>query len=154
VGAEGGRLGEGVEAVHRLRHPVAVEAEELGVHLAIVLEVVHHEDERAGLLARGRAARLPLRHHRLRSRTGRVRVKVEPWPATLCSSTRPSIMTARRRQMARPRPAPPYSRAGELSAWRKSSNTRSWSSLLMPMPVSVTATATSLSAGQYCADTT
>src|SRR5436305_1805955 len=57
-------------------------------------------------------------------------------------------MSASRRQMARPRPAPPYSRAGELSACRKSSNTRSWSSGLIPMPVSATAMATSCGAGR------
>ena len=55
--------------------------------------------------------------------------------------------------MARPSPAPPYSRAGELSACRKSSKTRSWSSGSMPMPVSVTAIATSLAAGRGAAAT-
>ena len=44
-------------------------------------------------------------------------------------------------------------RAGELSAWRKSSNTRSWSSFLIPIPVSQTAISISLAEASWRADT-
>src|SRR5712691_3972294 len=100
--------------VRRLDHPETREGEELGVHLAVVLEVVHHKDER------------PLDHGLLPCR-GTCRVNVEPAPSLLSTVMRPSSMLARRRQMENPRPAPPYWRVTRSSACRKSSKFLRWS---------------------------
>src|SRR5205823_3057770 len=121
-----------LEAVAGLDHVITCEAQVLGVHLPVVGEVVDHQDDGlAGRRRNGAHRPFPLR--------GMTTVKVEPLPTRDCSSMRPSSILARRRQMASPRPAPPYSRVTELSAWRKSSNTLSWSSCAIPMPVSSTA---------------
>src|SRR3954468_18064429 len=105
---------DGFLAVLRLDHLIPREAEVLGVHLAVVGEVVHDQDER--LAGVGRA-------HRRFPRRGITSVKVEPLASSDSSSMRPSSMAASLWQMARPRPAPPYARVTELSAWRKSSKT-------------------------------
>ena len=51
---------------------------------------------------------------------------------------RPPSITASRRQIDSPSPAPPYSREADESAWKKVSNTFDCSSLGIPMPLSST----------------
>src|SRR5262249_48700999 len=53
-----------------------------------------------------------------------VTVKVEPTPGLLSTPTSPSISSARRRTMERPRPVPPYCRVVALSVWAKGLNSR------------------------------
>src|SRR2546425_1282511 len=131
--------------------------EELAVHLPVVGEVVHDEDQRRLRRRRRRLALLrrlrPARGHARLTSRGTTSVNVEPPPTSLSSVIPPSSMSARRRQMASPRPAPVYSRVGELSAWRKSSKIRSRSSAEMPMPVSATAIAIWSPSGMYPART-
>src|SRR5687767_11207465 len=50
--------------------------------------------------------------HRRFGLVGSTSVNVEPLPSSLLSEIRPPSMVASRRQIARPRPAPPYSRVG------------------------------------------
>src|SRR5437773_556127 len=47
---------------------------------------------------------------------GSVKVNVEPFRTWLVTSSRPFNICARRRQIDRPRPVPPYARVGELSS--------------------------------------
>src|SRR5256885_8022494 len=151
------RLLERLVAVLRLHHTEARELEELAVHLPVVGEVVHDEDQRRLRRRRRRLALLrrlrPARGHARLTSRGTTSVNVEPPPTSLSSVIPPSSMSARRRQMASPRPAPVYSRVGELSAWRKSSKIRSRSSAEMPMPVSATAIAIWAPSGMYPART-
>src|SRR5262249_41921111 len=93
-----------------------VEARELqvrGVHLARILVVLHDQHER--LCAPSR--------HRRRAFAGSLSVNVDPFASSLSSSIAPPSICASRRQMERPSPVPPYPRVGEVSSWRKSSNT-------------------------------
>src|SRR6266566_1587507 len=95
VGLEPPRL---LVAVLRLHHTEARELEELAVHLPVVGEVVHDEDQRRlrrrrlALLRRLRPAR---GHARLTSR-GTTSVNVEPRPISLSSVMAPSSMPTRR----------------------------------------------------------
>src|SRR5262249_22493890 len=119
------------------------ELEEQHVHRAVVLDVVHDEDQRPllgagpGLPRRGTLRPLP-RHGRFVP-TGTIRVNVEPWRGLLSSVMRPPRTVARRRQIARPRPVPPASRVGGGSACEKASKIRVWSASAIPIPVSMTA---------------
>src|SRR5439155_11390615 len=140
-------LAEGLFAIDRLGHTQARELEVRRVHLAVVVVVVDDQHERRHTLAPCRRLRhtvefraAPGSAHRPRfACRGSTSEKVEPLPIWLCSVMRPSIMSARRRQIDRPSPAPLYCRVGELSACWKSSKTFSWSDGAMPMPVSITA---------------
>ena len=69
--------------------------------------------------------------------TGRERRSVNslPRPRTDCSSIRPPMILASRREMARPRPVPPKRRVTEASVCVKGSKMRSCSSSGMPIPV-------------------
>src|SRR5439155_26578278 len=120
------RLLQRLEPVLRFRHPEAGEEQVLGAHLAGVLVVVHHQDERllAGLFAGGAwgsglggglAALLCGFHRRTFRRLVSWSVNVEPLPIWLCRVTLPFSIVASRRTMESPRPVPPYWRVGELS---------------------------------------
>lgn len=53
-----------------------------------------------------------------------VNQKVLPTPGSLSTPISPPMRVVRRRQMASPRPVPPYLRVVEASAWEKGSNRR------------------------------
>ena len=74
-------------------------------------------------------------------------LNVEPWPGfpELSAMSDPSIASARRLLMARPRPVPPYRRAMDESAWLNDWKSRPIWFFGMPMPVSRTATRSSTS---------
>ncbi len=65
-------------------------------------------------------------------------MKVEPRPTSLATLMSPPIRRQKRREMASPRPVPPYLLAVEASAWLNASNSRSSCSGVMPIPVSLT----------------
>jgi hypothetical protein len=67
-----------------------------------------------------------------------MRWTVEPLPASLSAQILPPINSARRLQIARPRPVPPNCRVVELSTWESDLNSRSILLAGMPMPVSRT----------------
>src|SRR5438067_1086095 len=113
IGAQLERARERLVAVARLRNAEARELQVLRVHFARVLIVVHDENQWRRLVGHDSAS------------TGKNSVKVDPSPSWLSSVIRPPSIVARRRQIARPRPVPPYCRDGESSTWRKSSKTRS-----------------------------
>lgn len=69
---------------------------------------------------------------------GRRSQNVLPAPGRLSTPTVPPIASASRRQMASPRPVPPYRRVVEASAWAKGSKSRSAVAGSIPTPVSVT----------------
>lgn len=70
--------------------------------------------------------------------SGSVSSTVVPTPCRLRISTAPPIISARRRQMASPRPVPPYCRAVSTSAWLNGWNSSAWCSGDTPTPVSCT----------------
>ncbi len=73
--------------------------------------------------------------------TWTVNQNVEPPPSRLTAPISPPMSSARRREMARPRPVP--SRAARLdSAWAKGSNSCSMTAGSTPAPVSVTVSRT------------
>ncbi|OQA08481.1 MAG: hypothetical protein BWY66_00963 [bacterium ADurb.Bin374] len=67
-----------------------------------------------------------------------VKWKVDPLPGWLSTQMRPCIISTRCREMARPRPEPPYLRVVEASAWLNDWNSFACCSGVMPMPVSRT----------------
>ena len=69
---------------------------------------------------------------------GRLTVKVEPLPASLCTVMSPPIIRANFRLIARPNPVPPYFCCVLASAWLKAWNSLDICSGVIPMPVSVT----------------
>src|SRR5690606_36267473 len=119
------------------------ELQVLDVHRPVVLEIVDDEDERASVRARLLGVRgsrsgparttahgCLLGHLAPPLELGaavdrRTSVNVEPWSTLLASLMSPPSTFASRRQIARPRPVPPYCRVGELSTWRKSWKTAS-----------------------------
>ena len=80
------------------------------------------------------------RRRKIGSPTGRLRltVKQAPCPGELSSVSRPPISSTSRREIASPRPVPPYLRAVEPSACENCSNIFSCNSGAIPMPVSRT----------------
>jgi hypothetical protein len=113
VGQQRRRLLDGLHPVGGLGDPVAGELQVLGVHLPGVLVVLDDEHQRArcSFVIVSGATRAG------GEREGRA------LPGRLCSSIDPSSICASRRQIASPRPVPPYPRAGESSSCRKSSKT-------------------------------
>ena len=99
-----------LHAVPRFDDVEPGELEVLAIHLAGVRIVVH--EQHAG--TSGFAVHF-------RPLVGSVSVKVEPLPSCSARVIRPPSIWARRRQIDRPRPVPPYARVGELSSCRKSS---------------------------------
>ena len=72
-----------------------------------------------------------------RSKTA-VNQNVEPTPGRLSTPMSPSMRRTSSREIARPKPVPPYLRVVEPSAWLNARNKRSRISSGMPMPVSMT----------------
>src|SRR5438094_7728141 len=68
-----------------------------------------------------------------------VNQKVEPAPGLLLTPMLPPISSTSLRQMASPKPVPPYLRVVDASAWVKDWNRFSCACSAMPMPVSRTA---------------
>src|SRR5204863_1216708 len=99
-------------------HLEAGELEIFRVHFAGVRVIVNEQHARPLGFAFGVVVRLGAH---LRPFTGSIRLNVEPLLSSLCTVIRPSSIWARRRQIERPRPVPPYGRVGVLSSWRKSS---------------------------------
>ena len=64
--------------------------------------------------------------------------KVLPWPTSLVTPISPPMSSTSWREMARPRPVPPYRRVVPASAWENDSNTGAWSLSAIPIPVSTT----------------
>ena len=64
--------------------------------------------------------------------------KVEPWPGSLSTHSRPPMRSTSWRRSTGPRPVPPKRRVVELSACMKGWNTRDSCSAVMPTPVSRT----------------
>ena len=65
-----------------------------------------------------------------------VNVNTLPTPTSLVAESAPSIISARRREIASPSPVPPYSRVVEASAWVNAPKTCASFSGGMPTPVS------------------
>src|SRR5688572_4626835 len=126
IGHQRESLVERLVAVARLGDAEAAEAQIFRVHLAGVLVIVDDKYQ------------WPLFRAHYGASSGIVSVKLEPCPTALWSVMRPPSAVARRRQIARLSPVPPYCRDGESSTCRKSSKMRSWCSGAMPIPVSVT----------------
>ena len=101
----------GIEAVEKAQE-LLPDIVLMDLALPRILIVLDDEDERMFACT-----------HRRRAFDGSRSVKVEPRPASLARSIVPPSMFARRRQIERPRPVPPYPRVGDESSWRKSSNT-------------------------------
>ena len=80
-----------------------------------------------------------------------VKWKVEPLPTSLSTQISPPIISTSWREIARPRPVPPYWRVVELSPWVKGKKSRSSCSCDMPMPLSRTQKcSTTLAASRDC----
>src|SRR5712691_1667495 len=129
IGPQRKRLRDRFVAVAGFGHTEAGELEELGVHLPCILVIVDDENQRRVLLGHCSVS------------AGMVNMNVEPTPIALSRVIRPPSAVAKRRQIARPRPVPPYWRDGESSTCLKSSKIFSWCSGEIPMPESFTTTA-------------
>src|SRR5258705_6311441 len=101
---------------------VPLERQPLSGELAVLVIALDDQDERAG-----------------HGRTGSVKVKVEPWPISLCTEIWPPWSSINLRERASPSPVP-SAFLSVAPTCRNSSNTASWSPGAMPTPVSVTDT--------------
>ena len=70
--------------------------------------------------------------------SGQRKLKTLPAPGALRTTISPSISRARLREMARPRPVPPWRRASGSSAREKRWKSRATVAWSMPMPLSMT----------------